>query len=715
MIGSLALYTAFAAALVAGWRFAALARGDKSALRPALRAYQVHTACLAVASLYLLDALVTRKFQFSYVFAHTDVSLPTHYLVSAFWAGQEGSLLLWALLGAGVAGLVIRHEQKLMPFLMPTILAAQGFLVLFLMVLSPFKQLGFVPENGQGLNPMLLDPWMVIHPPLTFLAYALLVVPFAFAVAALWKQDYHDGFLRIIPWALVGWLFMGAGGIFVGGAWAYRVLGWGGYWGWDPVENAALLPWLTGAALVHGLLMQRQRRIFTRANLFLAITTYVLVVFATFLTRSGAMAEFSVHAFVDTPLTSLLGLFLAVLALGGYGMFAWRYRALAGQGQDEAFLSRPGTFGLAMLALGVSAFLVLLGTLLPLLTKAIGTPASPDQSFYWRTNAPVWLVLFLLLAVCPFLGNRPHKAQDLWNEHKLWGLVPLAATIAAYALGVRHPYDLVLLAAVFLALGTNLVALARYARRGLRYTGGYLAHVGLALMCVGIVASTSYTQSERLALVPGEPQTALGYQITYMGYSIAANKNILLIDVGSSRGSFVAQPRMYLAGSRLMREPYIARNLWRDLYMTPLELVDDDLGAWFILGKGESIDLEGYTIKFTEFTFTMPSGDDSVVEVGAVLEVTSGGHTEVLVPVVRQRGDEYEVISAELPDGQVIIIEAINAGSGQARFAVVTGTLQELLLLEVKVKPLISVLALGTVLLIAGTFIATWHRFLSRG
>lgn len=377
------------------------------------------------------------------------------------------------------------------------------------------------------MNPLLLDPWMVVHPPLTFIAYALLIIPYAYAVASLWEKDYQKGFLKTIPWALVGWFFLGAGGIIVGGAWAYRVLGWGGYWGWDPVENATLIPWLTGGALIHGLLIQKQKQHLTRSNIFLAITTYLLIIFATFLTRSGVMAGFSVHAFAETRLTNYLALFILVFAVVGYGLFILRYKDMdRPAGQAAGIFSRPGSFSLTMILLCIAGVVVLVGTLSPIITGWVGAAASADQSYYNRTNAPLLLLLFAVLAVCPYLRWQQKSIRELFEEIKYYIFASLAVLPLAYSFGVRDPFILLLLWVIILSFFTNFVALKKVWRKGLKFSGGYLTHLGLALMFAGIVVSTVYTHSQVIFLYPEQPVEVHGYSFNFSGYTVENDTKI---------------------------------------------------------------------------------------------------------------------------------------------------------------------------------------------
>ncbi len=720
MPGQIALYIAFFSALGAGVLFwlTPLTKKKDNRSRAAIQLYYLHTAAVVAASAFLLYALLTHQFQYDYVYANTDLSLSPIYLFSAFWAGQEGSYLFWALCGA-VAGLfLLKKEQNLRHLVMPVIMTGQAFLLLFLVLDSPFQLLDWIPADGAGLNPLLMDPWMVIHPPIVFVGYALLIIPFAYAVAALYVKDYHRGFMPALPWAVCGWLFLGAG-IFIGGVWAYRVLGWGGYWGWDPVENASLIPWLAGTALVHGMLLQLQKRVFLRANLFLGITTYLLVIFATFLTRSGAMAEYSVHAFNETALTYFLAAFLILFALAGYILLALRFRAI-GEQADVPFspLNRPGTFGLTMAALCASALLVLLGTLSPLITGLFGTPASVDEAFYFRTNGPLALVVLVLLGLCPFARWQQEERRAL-----LLSLgVPLAAAAVAVAAalfaGVMSLFDLLFIGAGAFALASNLIVLFRvFLSRGFKYSGGYLAHVGLALMFVAILASTNYTRSSMIHLTPEQPVQTLGYTFTYSGHT-PGEKYILNIAVTAGEKTVMAQPKMYMAGESLMREPAILRNLWRDLYISPVELTIDDHNHQVVLAKGESFDYEGYMIRFNEFSFPQPHGSGAEsMEIGAVLEVRSGDAVEIIMPVLKVDGANQEHLPALLPGSDIeIFLVGVDATRGLAGLSIGEDSHpgKEVLAVELKHKPFIVVLGLGTTLLLGGTLIAVWRRFTTR-
>ncbi|HKI86564.1 MAG TPA: cytochrome c biogenesis protein CcsA [Thermoanaerobaculia bacterium] len=306
--GALALWCALAFALASLWGYSLVLRGDGAALIFARRAYRLFTLSIVLTAFILAVLLLRRDFRIEYVYQYSGLDLARHYQLAAFWAGQKGSFLIWllwgSLLGLGVAKSAGKDEPSVMGVYTLVLLG-----LLFILVReSPFVMLHKTPTDGAGLNPLLQNNWMVIHPPIMFIGYAASAIPFAFAMAALWRRDTSRWAARAFPWALAGFLVLGSA-ILLGGYWAYVTLGWGGYWGWDPVENASLIPWLFGTALIHGLHMERTRGRFRRANLIFASLTFMSVLYGTFLTRSGVLADFSVHSFVGLGISGwLIGL-----------------------------------------------------------------------------------------------------------------------------------------------------------------------------------------------------------------------------------------------------------------------------------------------------------------------------------------------------------------------------------------------------------------------
>ena len=714
MIGHMALFIALAAALIAAALFMLSSYNDKPIVGARWAMY-LHSGSMVVASSYLLLAFLTHKFQFHYVYANSDSTLAWPFLLSAFWAGQQGSFLFWALCGA-IVSLLVMWQSKWKPdgIVMATLAIGQAFLLLFLIQDSPFRLMKTVPLEGLGLNPLLLNPWMIIHPPIIFIAYALLIVPMAYSLSALINRSYHEDLIKSLPWALLGWLFLGAG-ILLGGVWAYQVLGWGGYWGWDPVENSSLIPWLTGGALVHGLLVQRKRGGFLRANLFLAVTTYLLVIVATFITRSGMMADYSVHAFAETPLSRWIGFFVLTFSLVGYGLFGLRYRDIgAGDGEQISFYSRPVGFGITMLLLSVSAGLILLGTLAPVISGWFGLPATVDSSFYLRTNGPLAAALLVMLGLIPVLGRSGLTSATMQDSLAL-PLLGLSTTIfGAFLLGIKAPLDLVFIGCGAFALLSNLLHFWKsWASRGLKFTGGYLAHIGIALVLIGFLVSTNYTKTDTVYLSAGQPAEALGYEFTWLGYNDHDDNSSLNIQIVRNGRSTMASPKMYVAGDQQMREPGIKRNLWQDIYISPIEMAVEFPGQ-ILVQEGRFFTHGEHAIQFSELSQNSAHAAGEALEVSATLIVRYVGDVQVIAPTLKLNAGISESVGIPLPNSDLTIyLQAVDPAQGLAWFTIGNEVQprQDLLIAEVKSKPLVSFLALGALLLTLGTAIACWRRF----
>jgi cytochrome c-type biogenesis protein CcmF len=517
--GAIALWVAFFALVASTYFYVRSLRGHTEARAWARQAYGLATTGVLIAAGVLLYLILTHDFRIHYVYSYSDLSLPTRYLISTMWAGQEGSFLLWLMWGMVVGLPLIRYAQHYEDRTLIVYNLAQLSLLLILLRQSPFRFLadlppGQVPTDGQGLNPLLQNPWMTIHPPIMFLGYAATAVPFAFAVAALWGRRYDEWTKASMPWALVTVVTLGCA-ILLGGYWAYVTLGWGGYWGWDPVENSSLVPWIASAALVHGMVLQRARGRFRKLNFSLAILAYVLVVYATFLTRSGVLADFSVHSFVDLGITGWLVANLVGALLIGFGTLAWRWREIPTQPGDEPLLSRTVFFVLAIAALLGTAAMVLLGTSAPLITRLATKPSQVGPAFYNRVTLPIGILLATLLGVVPYL----HWKGTSKDFAKRLGLAAGAAAVATgvgVIVGARGLLYVAFLLVSLFAFFSNATKVWYEARaKRLRVAGGYLAHVGLGLMLAGIIISSAYDRTQKVVLTLNESKKVMGYTLTF--------------------------------------------------------------------------------------------------------------------------------------------------------------------------------------------------------
>ncbi|MEO8347806.1 MAG: cytochrome c biogenesis protein CcsA, partial [Acidobacteriota bacterium] len=465
--GVVAIWSALFFGLASLVTYVLVDRGRTDLLATARSAYGAFTTSIVAASGVLMALLLQHRFDVSYVNSYSSLDLPFHYLLSTFWAGQEGSFLLWCFWGALIGLFVSRSAKEQEAPVMVVYLATFLGVVAILCKQSPFKLLPPpVPADGVGLNPLLQDAWMVIHPPVMFIGFASLSVPFSFAIAALWKKRWDGWVTRAIPWALVSFVTLGTA-ILMGGYWAYKTLGWGGYWGWDPVENTSLVPWLFTVALVHGMFLQRVRKRHRKVNLILACASFATILYGTFLTRSGVLADFSVHSFIDLGITGWLVAILGFFVLLSVALIAARWKAIPVLEEEESgVLTRSVLFILGIAAFCALACVILLGTSAPLLTRLSGTPSQVAISFYGKTAAPAVLLLLLLSGLVPFVSWKATPAAELLRSARRSLGVGAAVLLLALALGAREPSSLVMLFAAGFGADMNLRAVVRKARNG---------------------------------------------------------------------------------------------------------------------------------------------------------------------------------------------------------------------------------------------------------
>jgi cytochrome c-type biogenesis protein CcmF len=729
--GVVAMWAAALALVGSTVSYLRAARGRQEAQAWARQFFIVAVVAVALASAALLYLILTHDFRYHYVFSYSDRSLPTSYLVSTFWAGQEGSFLLWLLAGMLIGVPLIRaarhYENRVMIFYNLTLLS----LVAILLRQSPFRPLeglppGQLPFDGQGLNPLLQNPWMTIHPPVMFLGYAATAVPFAFAVAALTERRYDEWVRASLPWALVAVVTLG-GAILLGGYWAYVTLGWGGYWGWDPVENSSLVPWLASAALVHGMLLQRSRGRFRKLNFSLAILSYVLVLYATFLTRSGVLADFSVHSFVDLGISGFLVANLLVFAILGFGVLLWRFREIPTSPGDEPILSRTVLVILAIALLLATAAVVLLGTSAPLITRLFGQPSQVGPAFYNKVTLPVGIVLALLLGVVPYLQWRGTSPEFVRRLALSLGLAALATVAAVLAGAGGFTYVLFLAASFFAAFSNLLKTVESVAQGRLQRAGGALAHLGLGFMLAGIVTSSAFDRTEKVVLPLGEGREVLGYTLTFRGPERGGARRAMEVQVRDRDGDeYLARPRLFKneKSNQLVANPDVKVFLTHDLYLSPIEFDPgrsaEEAGS-LELGKGETVTAGPYRVTFRGFEMGGGHGSGNEIAIGAALLVELGGTTHPVTPTLASTPNGFEARPATLPGAgsPTVRLTGVNASEGRIRI-VFSGLPEQAaqaaqgepmrLSLDVSTKPFIGLLWFGLVLLLAGGGLALLRR-----
>jgi cytochrome c-type biogenesis protein CcmF len=558
---ALAIYGGAAAAVGARVGRPALV---ESAQHAALGVFVLITACFAL----LTYAFLTFDFSVRYVATNTNLGTPFYYRITGVWGALEGSIILWSwMLGLYTLILVLRHRnsaRELYPWALATMLGILAFFLLVMTVAAPpFQRQVPVPADGRGLNPLLEDTGMITHPVALYLGFTGFTVPFAFAMAALITGRVGDTWLVLTRrWSITAWYFL-ALGLLIGGWWSYHVLGWGGYWAWDPVENAAFMPWLTGTAFLHSVMIQERRRMLKLWNIVLVILTFGLTLFGTFLTRSGVIA--SVHAFTQGSIGALFLGFLALVMLTALGLVAWRWEALRSQGELDSVVSRESAFLLNNVLLIAAAFTVFFGTVFPLLSEAVrGTKVSVGAPFFNQVNVPLFLSLIFLMGVGPLIAWRRASLENL-KRNFLWPVVlGVAAAAAAFLLGVRSALaaltfattvfvgatigvDFVRATRARLRMGEALLpAVGGLLRRHNRRYGGFVVHLGILLIALGVTGSHAWSVQTEATLRRGETAELAGYRFRFDDLTAIEESNHFKVvgtfTVSNGRGLDVLRP-----------------------------------------------------------------------------------------------------------------------------------------------------------------------------
>lgn len=642
---------------------------------------------VAAASGILWYLLLNHHYEYAYVYQQSSNDLPLHYLISTFWAGQEGSLLLWILMMCGVGGALIGYVQKEYETSVMAVVGLCQFFLLSMVVglhigpleigASPFLTLAekfkdaplfqqnpnFIPADGQGLNDLLQNPWMTIHPPMLFIGFSAMVVPFAFAIAALWKERYTQWVRPALPWTIGAVMVLGVG-IAMGGYWAYVTLSFGGYWAWDPVENSSLVPWLLGVAAFHTMLVQKKSGASQKASIFLSIIAYIFVIYSTFLTRSGILGDVSVHSFVDLGLYNQLLIWIVAIGVIGLGMFAYRYNDLPSPKDEPRVLSREFMIFSGAVLLCATSAVVILGTSAPILGRIFrDSPSAVPIEFYNEWTLPLALGFVFLaglgqlfwwnkmtvasmnevlirpvalatvctvavLALTPFAmetvvipasqtgGTVPSEAGILGGIQEFWSTY-------GYALQM-----LLLVFVGFFSLFGNGTVFWRIARGNPKMAGGALSHIGFAILILGIVASSGFSSPlpqighvqtedetkqprENFVLAKDQTRTINGYRVTYNGQTEnARGRGIYHLQFTDPKGrSYDMNPVAYEgSGGQWFMHPDVKAFVEKDIFVsvTPRAATgaaDDTKGGEIELAKGDSTVLgeEEFAVAFSHF------------------------------------------------------------------------------------------------------------------
>ena len=571
--------------------------------------------CIMVSSIALWKAFLTDDFSLQYVWAYSNRDLDVFYKISSFWGGQKGSLLFWTLLLTSYMAVVYFQNRKKNIIVVPYALAIMQLITVFFLFLlnfstNPFEVLPLPPEDGRGLNPLLQNYWMVIHPPTLYLGYVGFTVPFAFAMAALITKNLDDGWIRMTrKWTLVSWFFLCMGNLF-GSQWAYVELGWGGYWGWDPVENAAFMPLLVATAYLHSVMIQEKRDMMKVWNMSLVLLTFVMTIFGTFITRSGLIQ--SVHSFDEATLGYYFLGFMAVIIIASVTMILIRLPLLRSKNELDSFLSRESSFLFNNLVLLGIAFATFWGTIFPIISEAVrGVKITVGPPFYNQVNVPIAMVLLALVGIGPVIAWKKASWSNLKRNFTRPLLAGLVAAVVIFPFAPLTNKSEILTYVTFILCAFTLTSIltefykGAVARRELysetfvgaltsltwknkRRYGGYMVHIGIVIIFAGIAGSSSYSVNVEKSLSIGETIEIRGYTLTYEKLSI--------IEANETKTRVIAQLGVVRDGKRIWtgypeKEFYKGQNqpvsevdllsTWKeDLYLILADFSEDETAAF---------------------------------------------------------------------------------------------------------------------------------------
>ncbi len=768
--GELAIWLILATVILSGGAFFITALGKRNLFNLGARAYYLQIALTTLALIDLWYLFFSHDFSISYIYSYSSSDLSFFYLLSALWAGQEGTYLLW-LFFCGLFGLAILYGGKrYKSWGMFFHSLVNLFLGVMLLTVSPFKPLDFPAIEGAGLNPLLQDPWMVVHPPLMFVAYAMAGLPFAIAMAAMIRKDYSEWLKVSFPYVQMTALLLAIANV-LGGFWAYKTLGWGGYWAWDPVENTSFIPWVVSLGLVHGMLIEKRSGALRRSNILLAAFVFVLVIYGTFLTRSGVLADFSVHSFVDLGANAVLVTFLLFYLIISLGIFLYSKGGdIVGRPLNYNIYSRDFILYIGLVLLFVFGIVVLFWSSLPFLTTHMtSTPAAAEIKTYNAFAFPLTILLCLFLTLAPFLKGSGESLEKIKSRSlialaiSILIIIPiyifssidfvmaltlllylfvilifirnsqirkqliislvvgLLGMVVALLLNVRSLDSLMFIGAASAAGASAMINLRQYFPGRIKSMGGPLCHAGFAIMVIGILASSAFSINETVVLPRGERKSALGYGLTYQGMTGSpADANNSLIVMLDDRGTQIeTRPQFFYSRRQdgYMKKPHIRRHILFDIYLSPQDIQEASEGSSLTIKKGETKTIDDLTVYFDGFEMTSHSADQSIT-VGVKLNVAYDGENETIIPSLTSdfaTGSGVNSTPIRLsgrPDYE-FAIERVFADEGAVALSV-SGpgetSRDEKLVLDVSKKPGINLLWVGTIVIFIGMIFSVYRR-----
>ncbi len=691
-------------------------RGNERYSKPGQVLFGAGTFFIFAACASLMYLILSHDYSVAYVANYSNNELPLYFLISTFWGGQEGTFLMWMLF-MGIMGIVLmrtvgkKYEKGTMLYL--------GLIILSILVIvikkSPFDVLPFTPVDGNGLNPLLQNYWMTIHPPTMFVGFAATAIPCVFALTALTQRSYDDWAERSRKWTLFAWLMLGIA-LIEGGYWAYETLGWGGFWAWDPVENASFIPWIFLTTQIHTTFIRQRRQGMNRFGLFMVCLTFLSVLYGTFLTRSGVLADFSVHSFVDLGINNFLigGLFFFLLLTAG--LFMMRWNDIKSRSAFTSVMSRSYFVTLGIVILFLGGVLTLLGTSAPLLTRFTDNPAAVSLSYYQLTMNPIAIAILLLLTLFPTFkwDSGLQKKSIMIAALSIAGAMYLSLALFADIASLAH---MAMISLGVSAAFTNGYFLFKRSSRS-HLAAPYLIHVGLATLIIGATTSAGLDKTINITMPEGQAVEAFGFNFKFAGIENPTGKEEhQIIEVTEIDGdeaytaNTIAKPGM--GGEGVMRIPYVRNHLLYDLYIAPqaVQVQGGEDPGLVQLQEGSSDTLGPYVITFEGFELMGHDGaTQSPTRVEALLTIEHDGTKEEIAPALRmvQNNLEPEGVKFDNDKGEVYIAN-IDASTGSVLVKFFGDFVPEpkskaihVMAAQVTVKPLINLFWLGAIIIFIG-------------
>jgi cytochrome c-type biogenesis protein CcmF len=788
-VGNVFVILSFVFALVASisYFFAAKENDEAASWKRIARiAFRIHGFSVAGIVVTLFIMLSNHYFEYEYVWHHSNKEMPMRYILSCFWEGQEGSFLLWTFWHVVLGFILQRSSKEWEAPVMATVSLVQAFLASMLLGIfifdhrigsNPFTVLlrdhpdfrniplfhnaSYLEKlDGRGLNPLLQNYWMTIHPPTLFLGFALTVVPFAYAIAGLWKKKFSEWIKPALPWAFFGVMILGTG-VLMGGAWAYEALSFGGFWAWDPVENASLVPWLTLVGSAHVMLINKNKGQSLFITFILTILTFILILYSTFLTRSGILGETSVHAFTDLGMSGQLLIYLLAFLVLGIVLIIINWKNFPKQTEEEGIWSREFWMFVGAIVLLVSSFQIMFYTSLPVWNKLFGSnraPAPDIVNFYNSWQMPFAFIVTLLIAVSQYFKYKDTDMKGFLKKMTLSFVASvLLASVMAYVLHYNKPFYILLLFSTIFAAVANADYLFRVLNGKIKKAGASVAHIGFGLLLLGALVSTSkkdiisqntsgknieslgekISNNDNILLTQGDTLPMGKYLVTYTGKRFEGINIYFNVDYftkntdGSLKKEFSLAP-LVQTNPRMgnVAEPDTRHFLTYDVYThvtyadlenlkeKPAETTDEYAAAKnYTMKKGDTIFSSNAIIIFdslsTRFDKTKYNLNEKDIAVMAHLRVLDIKESYAANPLYIIRDNSVQPLASKVDAlGLQFMFWKIDPETGEVQISLQEkkSNVRDFIVMQAMIFPFINILWMGCIIMVIGTLLAIIER-----